>query len=580
MKPFSQMSLRSSVGLLAFAAGLVMPCGAQCIQNDQIARLLASDRAADDNFGWSVAISFNTAVIGAHHDDSVAGVNSGSAYVYERVNGVWVQQAKLVASDISANDAFGTSVGISGNTIIVGAPLNVNSSPTSYGAAYIFTRSGTVWTQKVKLVGSDSSLTSRFGYSVDISTALPTRHLALVGDRWHRTNGHINAGAAYLFSMNLVTPTPVWTESYIFVAPDAAAGDEFGEDVALSFDSVAVIGTAYDDHSNKTDAGSIHIFSGDAAGRNWTYKEKKVANNPIDGGRFGQSVDVSGTRIMVGEPGFTYQNIPSWGRAYLIRKVSSGWVTGVQFSGAADGTFFGDSVAVDGDYILIGSPSFSSNLGGRVFAFSDLGSDIDSHGWLRADDASASDAFGSEVALGGGHLLIGAKYKSAGGVYRTGAAYVFDKNLAQISQQPQPQSLCAGETATMTFTADFNDSYNYRDWLKDGVRIAQTGPNGNPSAGTDTLVLSNINEADEGEYSVRLEQRCGVYTTQTAYLSVCACLECSADFNEDGGIDGTDIDDFFTKWSAGDCDADVNADGGVDGADIDVFFGAWSNGGC
>ena len=82
------------------------------------------------------------------------------------------------------------------------------------------------------------------------------------------------------------------------------------------------------------------------------------------------------------------------------------------------------------------------------------------------------------------------------------------------------------------------------------------------------------------DYSVTLSNTCGSLTSEDLGLTLCLCLECPADFNQDGGIDGSDIEAFFIAWEAGNCDGDTNSDGGVDGSDIDAFFTARSNGGC
>ncbi|MCK9516986.1 MAG: FG-GAP repeat protein, partial [Ottowia sp.] len=119
-------------------------------------KLVPSDGAADDWFGYSVAISADgyTAIVGAYKDDDL-GTDSGSAYIFTRSGTTWTQQTKLLASDGAAGDSFGFSVAISGdgNTAIVGAYGDDDKGSTS-GSAYIFTRSGSTWTQQAKLTAS------------------------------------------------------------------------------------------------------------------------------------------------------------------------------------------------------------------------------------------------------------------------------------------------------------------------------------------------------------------------------------------------------------------------------------------
>jgi uncharacterized protein (DUF2345 family) len=143
------------------------------------AKLTASDAAPGDNFGWSVALSRSTAVIGAP--------STGAAYVFVRSGTVWSQQAKLTASDVAQGDAFGSSVAVHGSTAVIGAP----GQNTSTGAAYVFVRSGTAWSQQAKLTASDASECDSFGSSVALS-----RSTVLIGAPGKR----YTAGAAYAFA--------------------------------------------------------------------------------------------------------------------------------------------------------------------------------------------------------------------------------------------------------------------------------------------------------------------------------------------------------------------------------------------
>jgi len=130
----------------------------------QEAKLTASDAAAGDQFGINVAIDGETAVVGANTDDTAAGTAAGSAYVFVRSGVSWSQQAKLTASDAAGGDDFGVSVAISGNTIVVGADLNDDA-----GSAYVFVRSGTSWSQQAKLTAGDAASADQFGFNVGIS---------------------------------------------------------------------------------------------------------------------------------------------------------------------------------------------------------------------------------------------------------------------------------------------------------------------------------------------------------------------------------------------------------------------------
>jgi len=125
----------------------------------ELQKLLASDRASDDSFGSSVSLSSdgNTALVGAYREDTSPNSGNGAAYVFIRASGMWTEQTKLIASDAGGNDLFGQSVALSadGNTALIGAWGHDTSPATSNGAAYVFTRSGSTWTQQAILTASD-----------------------------------------------------------------------------------------------------------------------------------------------------------------------------------------------------------------------------------------------------------------------------------------------------------------------------------------------------------------------------------------------------------------------------------------
>ena len=167
---------------------------------DQTAKLVASDAAAGDNFGQSVAISGYIVVVGAVYDDD-GGSSSGSAYVFEKNRTAWDQTAKLVAPDAAAGDNFGKSVAISGDIAIVGVYWDDEDGSDS-GSAYVFEKNRTAWDQTAKLVASDAAANDNFGLSVAISgdnmvVGAPVgRSMFMIGP----FSG--DSGAAYPFSLD------------------------------------------------------------------------------------------------------------------------------------------------------------------------------------------------------------------------------------------------------------------------------------------------------------------------------------------------------------------------------------------
>jgi len=184
-------------------------------------KLTASDGAANDNFGQSVAFSGSTAVVGAYHADIGGNIDQGAAYVFNRQEGGWVEAQKLTAGDGAAFDAFGWSVAISGSTIVIGA-IGDNDSQ---GGAYVFNRQGGSWVEVQKLTASDGAANDDFGESVAISGS--TIVIGAIGDNDFQ-------GAAYVFNCQGGS----WIEAQKLTTSDR--GFLFGSSVAVSGSTVFV----------------------------------------------------------------------------------------------------------------------------------------------------------------------------------------------------------------------------------------------------------------------------------------------------------------------------------------------------
>jgi hypothetical protein len=246
----------------------------------QQAYLKASNAGAGDNFGWPVAVSGDTLAVGAYSEASAAtGVNpasgqadnsansAGAVYVFVRSGATWTQQAYLKASNAGADDSFGRSVALSGDTLAVGAPFEASAatgvnpasgqadnSAGNAGAVYVFVRSGTTWTQQAYLKASNAGAGDYFGASVALSEntlAVGAEGEASAANGVNPPSGQANntasgAGAVYVFVRSATT----WTQQAYLKASNAGAGDIFGYSVALSGDTLAV--GAYDEASAAT----------------------------------------------------------------------------------------------------------------------------------------------------------------------------------------------------------------------------------------------------------------------------------------------------------------------------------------
>ena len=221
----------------------------------QQAKLTAADGEAGDEFGYSVALSGDTAVITANADDSdVKGVDSGSAYVFTRSGSDWSQQAKLTAADGAAGDLFGVRVALSGDTALIGARLDDDdANGVDSGSAYVFTRSGDSWSQQAKLTAADGGAGDWFGYTVAFAD-----DTALIGAGNHDGANGVDSGSAYVFTRSGTT----WSQKTKLTAADGKAGDQFGGKVAISGDAAVVGARLVDDVVKGVDSGSVYIFTG------------------------------------------------------------------------------------------------------------------------------------------------------------------------------------------------------------------------------------------------------------------------------------------------------------------------------
>jgi len=296
------------------------------------AKLLASNGVVDDLFGFSVSISGDYAIVGAYSDGD-NGFNSGSAYVFKRSGSSWVEEAILLASDGAQSDGFGTSVSISGDYAIVGAHGNDDDGSGS-GSAYVFKRSGSSWVEEAKLLASDGAQSDYFGYSVSISGDYVALGAA----------GHSENGSVYIFKRSGSS----WVEEEILLASDGAANQGFGRSVSISGD-YTIVGAAGDD-DNGSGSGSAYVFK--RSGSSWVEEAKLLASDGAQSDQFGLSVSISGDYAVLAARGLDDNSL-----VYIFKRIGSSWVEGAKLL-ASDGSaydYFGYSVSISGDYVVVGA---------------------------------------------------------------------------------------------------------------------------------------------------------------------------------------------------------------------------------
>jgi trimeric autotransporter adhesin len=377
---------------------------------EQQAYLKASNAQDGDWFGFSVAISGDTLVVGAMFEDSSA----GAAYVFTRSGTAWTQQDYLKASTSGASDYFGWAVAISGDTLVVGAHQE-DSSATDAGAAYVFTRSGSTWTQQGNaLKASNAGAGDKFGFSVAISgdtIAVGAPFEDSSDGSNEADNNATEAGAAYVFTRS----GTAWTQQDYLKASTPGASDYFGFSVAISGDTL-VVGAPYEDSS----AGAAYVYVPNGSG--WDQEAYLKASSPGAGNYFGESVAISGDTVVVG----AYGEDSSAGAAYVFVPNGSGWdQERLTAANAEVDDYFGESVAISGDTVVVGASYEDSGVGAAyVFVRSESTWAQQGEG-LTASNAGADDYFGDSVAISGDTLVVGAWGKDS----IVGAAYVFEKEI-------------------------------------------------------------------------------------------------------------------------------------------------------
>jgi hypothetical protein len=382
-------------------------------------KLLASDGAASDRLGFSVSLSGDTAVVGAHTDDVGANTDQGSAYIFTRSGTTWTQQTKLTASDGAATDRFGISVSLSGDTAVVGAYFDDVGANTDQGSVYVFTRSGTTWTQQAKLTASDGAANDQFGNQVALSG-----DTAVVGAYRDDAGANTDQGSAYIFTRSGTT----WTQQAKLTAFDGAAGDLFGYSVA-TFGETAVVGAYTDDVGAIPDQGSAYVFT--RSGTTWTQQAQLTASDGASFDNFGIAISISGETVLVGVWNDDIGANSNQGSTYVFTRSGTIWTQQAELT-AADGAasdFFGFSVALSGDTAIVAARDDDVGTSadqGSVYVFTRNGTIWTQQAKFTAADGAAGDQFGLSVALSGDTAVVGAHNDDVGANTDQGSAWIYD----------------------------------------------------------------------------------------------------------------------------------------------------------
>lgn len=540
---------KEGLGLLVDEAGATYPLTIDPIAQE--AYLKASNTGNEDQFGRAVAMSGDTVVVGASLEDSSStGINgvqaddnaldSGAVYVFVRTGSTWSQQAYLKASNAGAGDQFGWSLDLAGDTLLVGArwedsnATGVNGDESNNdagqaGAAYVFVRSGTTWTQEAYLKAMNANGNDRFGFSVSVLD--DTAIVGAWGEDGDSTgvggdgslNGTGESGAAYVFTRSGST----WSQEAYLKASNTGGSDFFGYTTALHGDT-AVVG-AYAEASNATgidgngsdnsagSSGAAYVFV--RSGTVWSHQAYVKASNTDETDRFSWSMDISGDTLVVGAQsedsvatgvnGDQSDNSSlSTGAVYVFVRNGLAWSQQAYLK-ASHGEMsdrFGVAVSLTGDLLAVGANGEDSQATGAggdeldnsaidsgcAYIFARVGTSWNQQAYIKASNPGMGDRFGDDLAMSGSGLVVGAwrEQSNATGVggnqlddslNRAGAAYTFDLALPSIV------SFCYGDGRGRSCKCGNNDTSN----LGTGGCLNSNGTGAVLTSNGDTSVLSN-----------------------------------------------------------------------------------------
>lgn len=395
-------------------------------------KLTASNAAASDALGFSVAISGDYAVSGAYLADVNGYTNSGTAYFYKLNNGTWEETQIVVASDTSADDQFGYSVTMDGEWAVIGANFYGPTITSTQGKVYIFRRDANdVWNEFTSF--QRDNYNSTFGTSVALDGSYlvvgsPTATVDLDNDGIIDTK----CGAAQVYHFDGTS----WVlEDEVFPS-DGAADDEFGNSVAIDNGKIAI--GAWKADNGGDNQGSAYVYY--QSGTSWLYEATFRGNDSADSDYFGSSVAINENNTVIG----AYRNLSSQGAAYFYTYSSSWTFTEKKqgFDGDVNDQYGCSIQFIDANNIIIGALKHKTDSQSRGAAYL-YEYDSNNQKWINnsldsqiiASDGASYDYYGTGVAGDGTNVLIGA-YKDDDVASGSGSNYFYD--LSSIIPQPLP----------------------------------------------------------------------------------------------------------------------------------------------
>jgi len=536
----------------------------------QQAMLKASNARNSDRFGYAVAISGYTVVVGAPLENSKAtGVNgnqslpggnyTGAAFVFVREGATWTQQAYLKASN-TASQQFGLAVAISGDTIVIGGPgdsgnsSGVNGSQVQNGAggsgaAYVFTRNGSTWTQQAYMKASNPGASDEFGKSVGISgdtivVGAPGEDSGGTGVNGNQAdNMGLDAGAAYVFARS----GTVWSQQAYLKASNARRWSTFGQSVAVAGDTVVVgapdeytvpsgINGNETEYPDRVSYGAAYIYA--RSGTAWSQQAFVKLGNSFSYAQLGFSVAAFGDKVLVGAPGEGSSSTGvnsglndfgayNSGAAFLYNRSGTTWTLEAYFKASNTGAndAFGRSVGMSGDTVVVGAyvegsastgingsqtnDVLDAELSGAAYVFVKTGSFWSQQSYLKSSSAGDTEFFGNSVAVSGSTVVVGTPHDV--NQYNTlfeypGESYIFEgfgswfslSTIAANGKVTGGGDYKTGSNVTLSATA--NPGYVFFNWsgaATGATASVQVLVNGNKTA-TAVFIPDTLDPDNDG----------------------------------------------------------------------------------
>jgi hypothetical protein len=386
----------------------------------------AYDTASNDAFGLLVSISGNYAIVGVPNEDDAGGTTSGKAYIYDVTNGSILHTLDNPnAYNTGANDNFGCSVSISGNYAIVGAHLEDDAGGTNSGKAYIFDVStGALLHTLDNPNAYDTSAADFFGWSVGISG-----NYAIVGAYFEDDAGGTSAGKAYIF--NVTTGSLVYTLDDP-TAYSTSAGDLFGYSVAIS-GNYAIVGAYYEAEASGLRSGKAYIFDVSTGALLHTLDNPNAygtVSNDYFGESVAISGTYA---IVGAHQEDEAGNIPNSGKAYIFDVKTGTLLHTFDnpnvYGTTEDDNFSRSSVSISGNYAIVGAQfedAADGNNSGKAYIYDLInGALVYTLDNPNAYSIATDDRFGCSVAISGNYAIVGAYWEDDAGGLTSGKAYIY-----------------------------------------------------------------------------------------------------------------------------------------------------------